>query len=85
MANPDLVITFLNGDTLKVHRDADTQVMQICAELLCRCQLCDANRDFRVKVFEVWTEDSIGKNRVIIRLENIATHTNTSPPELDAA
>ena len=33
MANRDLVITFLNGDTLNVHRDADTQVGQICAEL----------------------------------------------------
>ena len=33
MANPDLIITFLNGNTHVVHRDADTQVSQVRAEL----------------------------------------------------
>ena len=33
MANPDLIITFLNGNTHVVHRDADTQVDDVRAEL----------------------------------------------------
>ena len=33
MANKDLVVTFLNGDILKVHRESSTQVEQVRAAL----------------------------------------------------